>query len=159
MIKNINKSISLLRAFSLIELLVVISIIGILMAMSLFGISNSRETARDAKRKADLELIRGGLEIYKADCNSYPSSITFGGSLIGTYPPTLPTTCAGANTYISLIPKDPLDTARLYRYSYNATTKTYAICAALEKGTGSVTCTGYSNCGTGIPCNYKVINP
>lgn len=156
--KNINRSISLLGAFSLIELLVVISIIGILIALSLFGISNSREAARDANRKADLELIRGGLEIYKADCNSYPGSITFGGSLIGTYPPTLPTTCAVANTYVSSVPLDPLNTARLYRYSYNATTKTYEICAALEKGTGSVTCSGYANCGT-VPCNYKITNP
>lgn len=144
------------KAFSLIELLVVISIIGILLALSLFGIANSRESARDAKRRADLELIRGGLEIYKADCNDYPANL--GTSLFGTYPPTLPTSCASGNIYILLVPKDPLDTARLYRYS-RLTLTSYEICAALEKGTGSVTCAGYTNCGTGISCNYKVTNP
>lgn len=144
------------KGFTLIELLVVISIIGILLALSLFGISSSRETARDANRKADLELIRGGLEIYKADCNSYPPSIsTTGGPLIGSPPPA---TCAVANTYIPSVPKDPLDSARLYRYS-RLTLTSYEICAALEKGTGSVTCAGYTNCGTGISCNYKTTNP
>lgn len=145
------------KAFSLIELLVVISIIGILLALSLFGIANSRESARDAKRRADLELIRSGLEIYKADCNRYPltAQVIGGSPLIGNPPPT---TCAAANTYISSVPKDPLDTARLYRYA-RLTLTSYEICAALEKGTGSVTCAGYTNCGTGISCNYKVTNP
>lgn len=142
-------------AFSLIELLVVISIIGIVMALSLFGISSSRETARDANRKADLELIRSGLELYKADCNDYPAGITGGSALVGD---GTPSTCLSTNTYISSVPKDPLDTARLYRYS-RLTTTTYEVCAALEKGTGSVTCAGYTNCGTGISCNYKVANP
>ena len=142
--------------FSLIELLVVISIIGILIALSLFGIGNSREVARDANRKADLELIRGGLEIYKADCNDYPAAITGGSPLIGDATPA--STCLVANMYISSIPKDPLDTARLYRYS-RLTLTTYEICAALEKGTGSVTCVGYSNCGAGVDCNYKITNP
>jgi len=142
--------------FSLIELLVVISIIGMLLALSLFGISNSREIARDANRKADLELIRGGLEIYKADCNDYPSNITKGLPLNGDGTPA--STCLVANEYISKIPKDPIDPARLYRYSRLTTTK-YEICTALEKGSGSVTCAGYSDCGTGVDCNYKITNP
>lgn len=146
------------KAFSLIELLVVISIVGILLALSLFGIANSRESARDAKRKADLELIRSGLEIYRADCDSYPASITGGSSLIGNPPPSA---CATTNTYISLVPLDPISPSRRYIYT-GLTASTYEICASLEKGGVTVSCGGSSNCGSGtvtVPCNYKVINP
>ncbi|MCK4588676.1 prepilin-type N-terminal cleavage/methylation domain-containing protein, partial [Candidatus Woesebacteria bacterium] len=61
------------KGFTLIELLVVISIIGILLALSIFGLQGARKSARDSKRKADIELIRSGIEIYKADCNVYPT--------------------------------------------------------------------------------------
>lgn len=144
------------KGFTLIEMLVVLTIIGIVMALSLFGISSSRETARDANRKADLELIRSGLEIYKADCNDYPpsASIIGGSPLVGD---GTPTTCASTNTYIASIPKDPLDTARLYRYA-RLTPTTYVICAALENGMGAIGC-GVSACGAGVSCNYSVTNP
>lgn len=145
------------KGFTLIELLVVISIIGVLVAVSIFGLSGARESARDARRKLDLELIRGGLDIYKADCNAYPATIPAAGSaLIGTYPPTLPTTCASANTYISAVPVDPISASKSYRYS--TTASGYEICASLEQqGLSTVTCGGSSNCGT--TCNYKITNP
>ena len=137
----------------MIELLVVISIIGILIGLSLIGLQGVRASARDGKRKADLELIRSGLEIYKSECDVYPQTITFGGALTGGTPP--PASCVASNVYISLIPKDPLDPSQAYYYS-RTTTVTYQLCAALEKG-GSDTCTG--GCGSGITCNYKVTNP
>ena len=143
------------KGFTLIEMLVVLTIIGIVMALSLFGISSSRETARDANRKADLELIRSGLELYKADCNDYPASITKDTPLVGDGSPA--STCLTTNTYISSIPKDPLDDARLYRY-VRQTPTTYVICAALEKGTGTINC-GANACGAGVSCNYSVANP
>lgn len=138
------------KGFTLIELLVVLSILGILIGLTLFGIGGARESSRDAKRKADLQEIASGVEIYRADCNDYPS--TLGTSLKGDGSPT---SCAVSNTYISSVPKDPIDPTRTYRYSSSGTT--FEICASLEKGSGTVTCGGSSNCGT--TCNYKVTNP
>jgi prepilin-type N-terminal cleavage/methylation domain-containing protein len=138
-------------AFTLIELLVVISIIGILVGVSIFGLSGARESSRDARRKSDLELIRSGLEIYKADCNAYPA--TLGTSLVGS---GTPLSCSSNNTYINYVPVDPVAAVKSYRYA--ATASGYELCASLEQqGLTTVTCGGSSNCGTS--CNYKIINP
>ena len=72
------------KGFTLIELLVVLSIIGVLVGLSIFGLRSARESSRDGTRKADLELIRSGVEIYKADCDNYPLSAELGASLTGT---------------------------------------------------------------------------
>lgn len=139
------------KGFTLIELLIVISIIGLLMALSIFGLIGARESARDARRRTDLEQIRSGVEVFKADCNVYPA--TMGTTLTGNNSvPTCPTT----NVYISTVPTDPLSPARSYSYSSNGTT--YEICASLESGGTTVTCGGSSSCG-GSTCNYKVTNP
>src|SRR5689334_22004949 len=87
--------------FTLIELLVVISIIAILVGLSIFGLQGARESSRDAKRKADLEQIRSGIEIYRADCNTYPvgsgnASSVLGSALMGD---DSSTSCASTNTY------------------------------------------------------------
>ncbi len=134
------------KGFTLIELLVVISIIGILLALSIFGLQGARESARDSKRKADLELIRSGLEFYKSDCNAYPASL--GTSLVGSGSPA---SCDG--TYIAEVPTDPLPDRN---YSYASDGMTYTLCAALEDSPGMDT-TGCSSCG--VTCNYKVTNP
>lgn len=143
---------TLKRGFTLIELLVVISIIGVLIGLSIFGLSGARQLSRDARRKSDLELIRSGIEIYKADCNVYPATISTGSPLSGS---GTPSSCVVANTYIAKIPADPISGTRSYRYSSNGTT--YEICASLEQGSGTKTCGGSSNCGE--TCNYKVTNP
>ncbi len=143
-------------AFTLIELLVVISIIGILIALSIFGLQGARESSRDARRKADLELIRSGLEIYKSDCNSYPAPVN------GKVPSPLTgngssTGCATTNTYIQAVPKDPLDPNRTYPYTL-LPSGIYGICAALEQTPppGQF----LANCGScGVACNYAVGNP
>ncbi len=147
------------KGFTLIELLVVISIIGILVALSVFGIQGARQASRDAKRKADLELIRSGLEIYKSDCNKYPVTALFpavNSSLTGTTPPA---SCATANTYIAARPGDPNDPTRVYSYISTDGTA-YVLCASLEQvPSGTPDITGCGGCGTGVACNYKVTNP
>lgn len=137
--------------FTLVELLVVISIIGVLIGLSLFGLQGARESSRDAKRKADLELLRSGLEIYKSDCNKYPAALT--SPLVGD---DSTTSCATTNTYISQIPIDPISPNS--DYAFSSTDITYELCAALEQGGTTVTCGGSSGCGSAT-CNYKVTNP
>lgn len=120
------------------------------MAVSLFGLQGARESSRDAKRKADLELIRSGIELYRADCNGYPTTLS--SPLVGD---DSSTSCLSSNTYIQSVPTDPNDPARSYKYSSSGTT--YEICASLEQGGTTVTCGGSSDCGE--TCNYKVTNP
>lgn len=131
------------RGFTLIELLVVISIIGILMGFLLVAYQGTRQSARDGKRKADLEQIRNALEMCRSDKNSYPC---------GTNPQSGCT--IDCSNYLPVVPKDPLDPTYLYPYSGTATT--YTLCAYLENGTGTVS--GCGSCG-GATCNYKTTNP
>ena len=116
------------KAFTLIELLVVISIIGILVAVSIFGLSGAREASRDAKRKSDLETIRSGLELYRADCGTYPIGSSLPSSLIGTK--VTGNVCLTSDTYITSVPVDP-STQLAYIYSGSATG--YQITATLEQ--------------------------
>lgn len=143
--------------FTLIELLVVISIMGILLALSVFGLEGARLASRDAKRKSDLELIRSGLEIYKADCDSYPATLSQGGTLVGSGSND---SCSKDNTYITLAPSDPLTTSQ-YVYkaiSVNGSDTKYTLCATLEQPPSpAMDVTGCGSCLTA--CNYKVTNP
>jgi general secretion pathway protein G len=144
------------KGFTLIELLVVISIIGILIGLSVFGLQGARESSRDAVRKADLEQIRSGLGMYKADCNSYPltAQVVGGSALNGPSSPNL-SGCTG-NTYISKIPVDPVSPAS--SYSYSGTGATYVLCATLEQPPSpAMDVSGCGSCTT--TCNYKVTNP
>ncbi|MGA3292120.1 MAG: type II secretion system protein [Candidatus Microgenomates bacterium] len=146
------------KGFTLIELLVVISIIGILLALSVFGLQGARQSARDARRKSDLEEIRSGLEIYKADCDSYPAALS--SQLVGTVDDPS-SACSTKNTYISHVPTDPV-TSDSYPYypvlaSDGVTYNKYTLCATLEQPPASPIPTG--DCGSCSTCNYEVINP
>jgi len=148
------------KGFSLIELLVVISIIGVLVGLSAFGLQGARQSARDARRVSDIEQIRSGLELYKADCGIYPSTTDFpaaGGNLLGD---DSSLSCADTNTYISSSPADP-NPDKLYKYNRISPT-TYEICAAMEGSAPTVSCQGLTPglCPDGSHrCNYRVVNP
>jgi prepilin-type N-terminal cleavage/methylation domain-containing protein len=137
--------------FTLIELLVVISIIGILIALSMVGFSETRKTARDSKRRADLEQTRSALEIDRNEEKTYPAdgAVVFGSALSGA-----------SNTYMEKLPVDPLSSNN---YCYNQiSSNEYCLCAFLEAGDPEDTsdCDCDCNC---IPdeansCNYKTKN-
>jgi len=140
------------KGFTLIELLVAMTVASVLMGLALVSYQGARKSARDGKRKADLEQIRSALEMCRADTGTYPTSIYND------------ITCGG-QTYLSGTPKDPV-TNNSYAYTPSpsgcnpsGSTKctSYTLCAALEVGGGTVT--GCGSCGTGVTCNYKVTNP
>lgn len=131
-----------LMGFTLIELLVVISIIGVIMAFSFVGFSQARKSARDTKRKADLEQIRSALEIYRNDIKAYPATGNLG---------------ALSPNYIATLPTDPT-TGQIYGYSL-VSPNSYALCAYLESGGTNNLC-GSIDCGPNPGyCNYITTQP
>lgn len=141
-----------LKGFTLIELLVVMTVIGLLAGISLFAMGGARKSARDGRRKADLEAVRSALELYKADCNRYPIStdVVFGSSLTGDG-----INCPAGNEYMGELPLDPLS-GRNYTYVAGSPPTSYVLCAALEDETSvDLSCT--ASCVA--TCSYHVDNP
>lgn len=132
------------RGFTLIELLVVVSLIGILMGILLVSYQGTRKSARDGRRKADLEQIRSALEMCRTDKGSYP---------VGTSISAITSFCS---SYLPSAPPDPLDPTYIYKYSSDGVT--YSLCAYLETGSGNAGC-GTCDAAGSVNCNHKVINP
>jgi prepilin-type N-terminal cleavage/methylation domain-containing protein len=58
--------------FTLIELLVVVAIIGMLVSVVMVSMTNARIRSRDAKRLADMNQIKAGLDLYFLNGGGYP---------------------------------------------------------------------------------------
>jgi type II secretion system protein G len=141
--------------FTLIELLITISIIAVLTAISAFALNGARETARDSRRKTDLEQIKSSLEIYKADCNRYPTAAAFDAVAVNSSLTGSSCTPVNTNTYVQRMPGDPTGGGR-YRYCPNASGTTYTLSTYQEDSTATVTACGSCSGGT---CRYQVTNP
>lgn len=62
--------------FTLIELLAIVAIIAFLTAVVLFSIQSARLKSRDAKRVADINQIKAGLDLFATHCDSFPVAAT-----------------------------------------------------------------------------------
>lgn len=119
------------KGFTLVELVIAVAILvivsgGVLYLIDPIGLA---KRSRDSRRKADLEVIRQALELYRADEPNkyYPVTESYPGAL--------------EPSYISNVPEDPGGG----NYSYARTSNsTYTLCATLEAET---------------PANYCVQNP
>lgn len=139
--------------FTLIEMLVVMVVIGILATISLIAVQGVRESARNSRRKSDLETVRKVLEFYRADCNHYPTGLSFGGRLVGD---NSTSACPRTNVYAQELPQDTLAPGRRYYYR-RISNFDYVLCAALEDegDTSAASSAGCGSCGS-ARCNYFV---
>ncbi len=127
-----------INGFSLIELIVVITIMMVVTAVGIVSYQGANRSARDSRRKSDLEKVRTALEMYKQENRTYPATpdlITSGG-------------------YLSEWPSDP-QTGKTYQYQL-LTNYTYRVWACLENASGG---SSYGSCCGATPCNYFVSNP
>jgi prepilin-type N-terminal cleavage/methylation domain-containing protein len=119
------------KAFTLIELLVVIAIIGIITTMTTIALSSMRSRARDSKRVSDLKQIATTLELYYADHNSYPTTLTFGSALVGA---------SNGKTYMAKVPTNPTPRAEGacadLEYQYAGSTSEFSLIGCLAKASG-----------------------
>lgn len=141
------------KGFTLLEMLVVFSIIGILLAFTTGALISARKTSRDAKRKTDLEQLRGAIELFKADNSAYPITTGNINPSLNALKGPLP-----APVYIAKLPNDP-DATRNYFYVSLLSGGGYALCAGLENSSSLVPNCGTRSCGTSVTCNYEVNNP
>lgn len=124
------------NGFTLIELLVVATIIIVLSAIGLVSFTNAGKSARNSKRKADLETVRQALVLYKSDSGEYPNGLT------GSTYAVMITTLSGDDYISSPTPLDPKNGQdgcgdetggrALCGYTYSGTANTFTLTAPME---------------------------
>ncbi len=129
------------KGYTLIEILVVATIIGLLAAGAAASFTSLNKSARDARRKGDLEQVRSALEQYRSANSTYPTTLTLSCAVASL-------TDASGNIYLSKIPTDPRCVT--YTYYLTASASDYTLGAYLEGGSSS----SCGNCGGSQVCNY-----
>ncbi|MDO8570477.1 MAG: prepilin-type N-terminal cleavage/methylation domain-containing protein [Candidatus Daviesbacteria bacterium] len=120
--RNIKKN---LRGFTLIELLVAISIVAVLATIGFTLFQGAQATARDGKRRADVQSMATALE-------------THFDAVTGIYAPLVATWFSD-----KIVPVDPLNASGyVYSIVIPEGSATYVACAKLEKGGGNFTDAG-----------------
>ena len=113
------------KGFTIVELLIVIVVIAILAAITIVAYNGIQQRGRDVQRKSDIATIQKALEMYHIDNGGYPNCAG------GTYKPGDPrNTCYTTDSafiaslapkYLSIVPKDPLNTGdNRYRYTFGS---------------------------------------
>ena len=141
------------KGFTLIEILVVTTIIAVFAASGVFSYGQFVRSSQDARRKADMELIRAAIEQFRSTNNRYPTNaelnITGGGNLCD---PVAMGGCANG-TYIQGIPRDPRSPTNSYWYN-QISASDYTIGSCIQGG-GTSSCGACGTCPvTGAACNY-----
>ncbi len=141
--------------FTFIELLVSATIIIIISAIGVVSFTSTGRSARDGKRKADLETIRQALVLLRSDAGAYPS---------GGYSDMITSLVSGG--YLSQpTPAEPrVATQGEYAYSTNGSGTNFCLCANTEDdaknaNAGSTGAGGVCSFGAANKTHYCVSNP
>lgn len=143
MIKKIFKSYYLLKnnnkGFTLTELLVVIAIIGILVATISVNYSSARISARDTKRKTDMENVAAAVELYYSQFKNYPNSNT--SPTVSNYSELINE--LRTKGYITTEPVDPKNIDfYIYNYYSDSAGSEFVVYARLENEKEQITLSG-----------------
>lgn len=147
------------KGFTLVEVMVVTSIISLLSSVVLTVFTSPRQRANDATRVLNLKQIQNALELYYADHQVYPDTISVTGgcpSSVGTlakcapyspvrnplpitvgtdWDPATPLQQLVSGGYISKLPIDPLNRDGFW-YVYRGRPQGYVLEGTLENGQG-----------------------
>lgn len=157
------------KGVTLIELLVVLMLISVFSAVFISYLSKQSLKGRDAKRKAQISLIRSALEIYRNNNDIYPPD-NGSGSINGCGTLASPTTCSwgtswsqtnaqGSNiVYMKELPDDPKkNDGWHYSYKRNATSsQKYYLCSKLENTIDADYLSSAPDCSS---YNYETTEP
>jgi general secretion pathway protein G len=101
------------NGFTLVELMVVIVIIGLLATIVALNVLPSGDTARIQKAKADIATIENGLELYRLQMSTYPTT-SQGIQALVTAPAGADASRYQRGGYVKRLPEDPWGRAYLY---------------------------------------------
>ncbi|HEX8486284.1 type II secretion system major pseudopilin GspG [Sphingomonas sp.] len=101
------------EGFTLVELMVVIVIIGLLATIVALNVLPSGDTARIQKAKADIATIENGLELYRLQMSTYPTTSQGIQALVAA-PAGADASRYQRGGYVKRLPDDPWGRAYLY---------------------------------------------
>ena len=102
------------NGFTLVELMVVIVILGLLATIVALNVLPSGDKARVEKAKTDIATIENGLELYKLNNMSYPTTSDGLAALLNPPPGLADPSRYQKGGYIKKLPNDPWGRPYLY---------------------------------------------
>lgn len=140
--KSAHKSLPASRqGFTLIELLIVIAVIAGLTVMGLITYPGAQKSARDARRKADINQYQAALEVYaNKSSGAYPNPTPTNTVM------NISTICGSSFLNLTSCANDPI-TSTYYRYASNGTD--YVVFGTLERQTTNGTNDYWVVCSNG----------